>query len=240
MYFLAIICGNVYAQGTKSMYKVLENNFSGSKEIAGREYESGQTILIKEASSFYLQRARKGTKTTERVNNKYGQYEVDSLYRIAQNERNARNNGKVSNPSFQIKGTDSTLYSFTRKIVNLFDGQMSSIMEYGTVECKRDNQKIFVKNTSDNDDMFVDVIWTRNGICMSALSFSRDFANNKVLYPGETIECEINEYVAGERLFVVCTPWPIAYNTIDLNQAKEQDMTYDMDIPLTIVPINDL
>lgn len=240
--FLAMLCWNMYAQETQTVYYVLENGFSGSNDIAGTTYKSGDTILLRESCSFYFQRIRNGQISTEHVSGKLGSFEVDSLYRIAQNERRAKRNNKASNVSksaSQYKGTDSTLYRFTGKIARLSDAHIPSITEYGSIEFKKDGQKIFVKNTSENDDMFVDIIWIRNGLCMSAISFSRDFANNKVIYPGETIECMINEYVTGERLFVVCTPWPIEYNTIDLKQALEQDLTYDMDIPLTMYLIAD-
>lgn len=241
--FLAIVCWNMYAQGTESVYKVLENGFKGSNDIAGKIYKSGDIIQLKESSSFDFQRIRKGKQSMEHVNSKYGPYEVDALYRIAQNERLAKRNNKSSNvakPSSQRKAADSTLYCFTGKIASLIDAQSPLIMEFGTIEFQRTGPKVFVKNTSDNDDMFVDIIWIRDGLCMSALSFSRDFANNIVIYPGETIECVINEYVIGESLFVVCTPCPIEYNTLDLKQAKEDDMTYDMDIPLTIVPLEEV
>lgn len=244
LFFLTLICGTVYAQDTVSVYrykyKVLKNNYSGSKEIAGKEYKSGDIISLIEPSTFDLQRIGKGKQSKERVRNKYGLFVIDSLYRLAQNDREAIRNIKSSNvskPSGILKSTDSTLYRFTGKIASVFSSQIKSITECGTIEFKRNGLKVVVKNTSDIDDMFVDIIWTKDGLCMSALSFSRDFANSKVIYPGESIECVINEFVAGEKLFVVCTPWPVEYNSINLNQAKEQDMTYDIDIPLTIVPI---
>lgn len=235
----ATICNCAYSQNSVCCYKVLENGFSGDWEVAGKEFSSGEVINLKQVSTFDLQRIKNGKITQEKVYQKYGSIEVDSLYRLAQNEKIALKNNKapgVSKAASQHKSAEYTLYVFTSKLASFINGQQTSLLEYGAVDLKRSSQVVYVTNTSDND-MFVDIIWLIDNQCMSALSFLRDFTNNTVLYPGETMECIVNDFVADEDLYVVCTPDPIEYNTIDILQASEQDLSADVIVPLTIVKL---
>lgn len=236
---LAVIGNALNAQTEGSTYKVLKNGLSGSLDMADKTFNSGEVIDLKEASSFDFQRSRNGKSAIVRVSNKYGRYEVDSLFRIAQNEIVSRRNNKssrVSKPSSQRKDADSTIYGFINKIASFIGGKYPELKEYGDVDVSRSQQLISVTNISDID-MFVDIIWVSRNHCMSAISFMRDFANNSILYPGETLNYSVNEYIADKELFVVCTPYPIEYNTIDLSQVNERDYSYDEHIPLTMCAV---
>jgi len=236
----AIICNYAYSQNSNCSYKVLENGFFGDFEVAGKEYLSGQIIYLKEVSTFDLQRIKNGIITKENVYKKSGAFNVDSLFRLAQNEKIALKNYKapnVSKASSQHKSAEYTLFGFTSKLAGFIGGQQKYQFEYGAVEVKRSSQTVYVTNISDND-MYVDIVWLLDNQCMSAISFLRDFVNNKVLYPGETMKCVVDGYVADEDLYVVCTPNPIEYNTIDTSQASEQDLSSDLTIPLTIVKLD--
>lgn len=236
---MASSCLLASAQKVECTYKIIQNGMSGSYEPADKdEFKSGQVIVLKESASFDLIRVRKNKWTMVRVRGKSGTFEVDSLFRLAWNERSSKKNKSgLSKPAFNSKDSDSTLIGFTNKIVNVMNDKQSVLFECGPVEVKRDGRKVTVTNVSDNTDMFVDIVWNREGRCMSALSFLEDFSNNNVIYPGESIVLTVNEYVARENLFVVCTPDPIAYNTIILRQDVGKDLSMDLDIPLTIVPL---
>lgn len=236
---MALSCHLVSAQKVECTYKILENNRYGSYEPADTDvFKSGQVIVLKELASFDLQRVRNGKLTTVRVNGKSGTFDVDSLYRLAKNDMSSKGNKSgLSRPAYQKKASDSTLIGFTNKIVNVMNDKQSVLFECGPVDVKRDGRKVKVTNVSDDTDMFVDIVWNKEGRCMSALSFYVDFSNNHVIYPGESIVLTVNEDVPRENLYVVCTPDPIAYNTIILRQDAEKDLSLDMDIPLTIIPL---
>lgn len=236
---LASSCLFASAQEVKSEYRIVQNGLSGSYEPADqKKFESGQVIVLKGSTSFEFERARGGTRTTVMVSGMNGTFEVDSLFRLAQNDLEPKGNESgrskgASNP----KGSDSTLIGFTNKIVNVMNDKQSVLFECGPVEVKRDGREVTVTNVSDNTDMFVDIVWNSEGRCMSALSFSEDHSSKHLIYPGESIVLTVNEFFTQENLYVACTPDPIEYNTIDLRQDAGKDLSRDMDIPLTIIPL---
>lgn len=237
---LSFICNILPAQSVLSYYKVLENGLSGSPSLTDTVYKSGDRILLEEASSFSFQRLRNGVTTVVKVTNKYGSFEVDSLFRIAQNEmlsRHGNKSSKVSKAASQHKSADSTMCEFTSKIARFFNEKQSHLIEYGLVDVTRENRTLRITNISKNEDMFVDIVWEKDGLLMSALSFHRNFSNNSVLYPGESMNCTVNQYVEQEQLYVICTPYPIEYNTIRLDDINTDDMSREMFIPLTIIPV---
>ena len=212
---------------------------SGIMDI-GKNYGGADSVQVVSGDYFNLIRQRGTSLEKVDVKDIEGRYSFDDLFERAIHVEPFRENvkgGKVrlSEPSaIKInKASDSTLVRFTSKLQSIVTHEKESYDELGDIHLSVDGLTVNVTNMSTNK-LFVDIIWMENRNCYSALSYAYDYAALNYLDVGESRVYRLDTYVIDKELFVVCTNVPVRYNTINLDEYANRDLSKDIDIQLTI------
>lgn len=244
---LFVIPIGLLAQSTKVTYRIVDTK--ATYEPAGKEtFHPGDSITIQNISQFDLKRYTRGAHViidSQRIEYLSGTFEISELYAMVERL-------KSQNLSKVIGGKDYTPGAFARPagdksinesvaaivsfLQNILNQQDFHANDNSLIVSKRDDM-IDVLNRSE-EDLFIDVLWVKNGRFFSAISYAKDYVSFYPLEPNTMRTIKIDRFANAETLYVIGTSSPVAYNTIELDDyqhSSQQGESSDLVIRVVYV-----
>lgn len=224
---LAVMPIGLLAQSTKVTYRIVDKE--ATYEPVGKEiFYPGDSITVQNISQFDLKRYTRGSRViidSQRIEYMSGTFEISELYALAERlksqNRSKAIGGKDYTPgAFARPAGDKSInesaavavVSFLKNILNQSDTQTQD----NSLIVSKEDDLINVLNKSE-EDLFIDVLWVKNGRFFSAVSYAKDYVSFYPLEPNTTRTIKIDRFANAGTLYVIGTSSPVAYNTIDLN-----------------------
>lgn len=218
----------ISAQSGDVKYKV-EDTSATYKPVGKKYFNPGDSITVSKNTKFYLHYS--GNLERQLITSFEGTYEISELFDKAKKtmEKNIAQSigGKNYTPAAATRlSTDKSSNDSILVIVNTLKEFLKNIdnpiTNGGEITAEKDGENITVYNKSGRE-MFIDVIWVKQGRCFSALSYAMDYVSYYPLSKDDSINIKIDRFANAENLFVVATSVPVAYNTIVLSDYENVD-----------------
>lgn len=227
---LAVMPIGLLGQSTKVAnykYQIVTINNDGEATYEPSDttiFFPGQTITIKKYSRFTVARYYAGHQEgkVDIIGLEPGPYEISELYARAERQQSQNQSEAIGKKGYtsgayvrstkSINESEAAIVSFLQNILNQSDTQTQD----NSLIVSKEDDLINVLNKSE-EDLFIDVLWVKNGRFFSAVSYAKDYVSFYPLEPNTTRTIKIDRFANAGTLYVIGTSSPVAYNTIDLN-----------------------